>query len=230
MRTKKRKLLLAEATPLMLFVLSLLFLVISVIAYSIAKPAGIALALIPAGLFYFFIKYFSVQKSIKENPGVTNSRVVSKSKTERREGLGNKQSVYKLIVEFTPTKTSGMSETTRLELDVSSSIFNRYKENDLVPILYAQADPRFAMLKGEGQSWHSYWPELGDVSYKEAGLTTQIHNQIEHNKSKPLIAYLNLGVRKRGLVTLVIGILLTGVLVSVTNLGIQYSADHPRDS
>jgi len=159
MGATKRKLLLSEATPLMLLALALTFFVMGIFAFAIVWPIGIIILLGSFYSGYLYVKYSRVRKSITEDPGVTTARVVSKTRSVYYENYSEQLFKNKMIVEFTPIGSFGVSESVRLDLDVADKIFDGYQEGDLVSILYAKADPRFAMLKGEDQSWHSNWPE-----------------------------------------------------------------------
>jgi hypothetical protein len=144
----------------MLIALLVTFIVITAIAYSIELLAGIALSIICGGLFYLYRKYSRVLKSIKEEPLVTDSRVVAMSKKYQGTDEHDRDYyIYKIIVEFTPLTRTGEGKAVRLEVNVPEDYYDLCRVDDITPILYASANPRFATLKGEGQGWHSYWPE-----------------------------------------------------------------------
>ncbi|MHA2069473.1 MAG: DUF3592 domain-containing protein, partial [Candidatus Thorarchaeota archaeon] len=149
-------LILSDATPPMLLALALTFLVMGIFAFAIMWPIGTVLLIAAIGVIVFCVQYSRVLRSLKEGPMTANARVISKNRKEYRS---YEEVLYKckIVVEFRLVKSLGIAEAIRLEAEVSGNIFDRYNEGDTVPILYSQADPRYSVLKGERQSWHSFF-------------------------------------------------------------------------
>jgi len=165
MKTKKRYLLVREATRPMLIAFAITLILMGVIAYYIMWPIGIIIIL--GGVFsaYLAWRYARMLKSIKKEPMVTEATIISVEKSGEFQfgGWGTGPTTYRFLVtfEFTPVNNGGHNEPLRLHFKYDDgnpeSLFNG---GDVIPVLYAKADPRFAELESEKDwiNWHDYWP------------------------------------------------------------------------
>ena len=122
-----------------LFTVSFCLIVIEI------APLGIPFALI--GAIFYYLRHKSLIFS--QVPTLTRAEIVSKDKSHRYDNYGDPFVNYVYILGFLAIDQLGHQQAIRLEVDVSENIFNQHNEGDVVTILYAPADPRYAILKGE---------------------------------------------------------------------------------